>query len=478
MARENIIFGLVDDAILSMWAKMAYLSSFPDGRWCKFATMVVNCPICGNSRVNMRAGRRLAHCGGLYYHGSATDTAVAGTLAKWDADGNQEHLVARWLQKAGYWTSCIGKDLNKHPWEKGDAYHPPGWIDYRGVWLEDSERGGAHASHTGPLHLSYVMDYNGTTTSHGTNDAWTTTGADASGRVSATDYDTDRINLNTAKALDNAIEPFYLQVGFHAVKIDGATGPAARHAALSYVPERAGSFAEVDISDKPAWLRAYKPTNLTASQQTDFDTRQISKWRQAQAVDEWLRDTITKLKAQGRFDRTVIILTTENANHEGEHRLDQKGVPYEPTVITPLYIRHPSIPVANMTSAALIQTFDVAPTLIEIARARTVSRAMDGMSFLPLLDGRMTASQWRQAALMEWLNNPSISTAIPSWTAVRTATRKYIEWAADGSGGHPAETEMYLLDTDPDELTNVANNPAYAAEKASLAVQLAVLKRA
>lgn len=463
---------VVDDAILDMWVKMTYLDSLPDGRWAKFSNCVVNYPLCGPSRLTLWTGRYNHHLDGMYHHGDANEAAVAGTLAHWDNTVGPEHMLPRWLQKAGYHNACIGKYLNVYPWGRGDLYEPVGWHDWK-VWLDDSALGGPHAAHTGPLHFGYYMNVNGTVTPLGSTDTWTTSGPDASGRQAATDYSTDRISSQVVKFLETATEPWYTHIGLHAVKIDaGDIGRAARHAGAVMPTDHSPAFNEADFTDKPAWLRAYKPTVGDAAQVTEWDNDQKNKRRSALAIDELIRDLITALKARSMFERTCIMVVSENSNHTGQHRLDKKGLPYEQSITTPMYVRHPSIPVGNMTSNALVSTIDVCPTMLDIAQTRA-SRPMDGMSMMPLLDGRISGANWRDAALFSWRNNPSVTSAIPSYRGVRTATHKFIE--SEAVGAHPAETELYDLAADPDELVNLTNDPALASVKAVLTAKLTVL---
>lgn len=469
MSRENIVLIVVDDPTYDTFAQMSYLESNPDGRWAKFTRAVINYPVCGVSRASILSGRRQANLGGLYYHGQAGDAAVSGTVAHWDTDTASTNLFPSWLHKAGYRVGLVGKYLNLYPFGKGDAYIPAGWSKWNG-WLDDQDVSG-HSAHTGPKHFNHWMTFDGTALLWTTTDSWTTTGADATGRVAQTAYSTDRLNMQAREFVTSSKEPFCLYVATHAVKEDGSGDAASRHAAQGFTVTRPPSFNEADVSDKPAWLRAAYPTQADGATESGWDALHLKKFRMAQAIDELIRDVISTLKTKGVFDRTVIMVTTENSNLLGQHRLEAKGLPYEDSITAPLYVRHPAVSVGNVTSTALVQTFDLAPTLLEIADAsRSHTRSMDGMSFLPLLDGRMTEPQWRQASISEWVNNTSVSALIPTWKAVRTHTHKYIEWSA--LGAHPAETELYDLNADPDELVNQTNNGALAATKADLASRL------
>ncbi len=490
MARENVVLIIVDDALLDIWARMTYLDSLPDGHWVKFSRAVVNYPVCAISRANIFTGRRRSNLGANppsdspYYHGGPADSSVVGTMAHWDANLGGEHMMPRWLQNAGYFTACYGKYLNIYPWNKGDSYIPIGWNDWK-VWLDDSGLGGSHANHNGPGFLDYYMNINGAESHLSSADSWTSVGADDTGRQISTDYSTDRINSMINKFLTSYLkQPFYLHIGLFAVKQPHAgsadpLGSAQRHRATPYTPERPPSFNEADISDKSGWLNTYKPTQANLAQETAWDDDQMERWRTALAIDELVRDLITTLKVLNIYDRTCIIVTTEHSNLQGHHRLDAKGVPYEAAITTPMYVRHPDAPIGNLISDAMVSTIDIAPTFLEMAQTRP-SRPMDGMSFLPLIDGRLTEPQWRQAAMFEWVNNSSVSSAIPSYKGIRTHDYKYIEFEA--LGVNPASVELYDLSgvitspADTDEMVNQANNPLYAAVKADLAQQLEKLR--
>ncbi len=274
-------------------------------------------------------------------------------------------------------------------------------------------------------------------------------------------------------------------------------------------PGRPASFNEADVSDKPEWLREFKPSALTGGEQDALDVERIAKGRTSLAIDEMLRDIVAALTARTTsgvsgtwMDRTMIVVTTEHSNAEGEHRLDAKGTPYECCVTSPMFVHlpasgtrwnimlfivddavkdmWPSMPylasLPTVTSDALVSTIDIAPTFLEVAGAtRHATRPPDGQSFLPLLDGRISSSQWRQAVMSEWVEN-ELFPEVPSWRSLRTPTRRYTEIDAHSGNTSPAETELYRLDVDPDEMVNETNNAAYAAEKAALANQLARLR--
>ena len=94
----------------------------------------------------------------------------------------------------------------------------------------------------------------------------------------------------------------------------------------------------------------------------------------------------------------------------------------------------------------------------------------DGLSLRPLLDGRLDGALERKGVVIEWAGDRDV----PPWRGVRTQAFSYIE-NADGS------LELYdragvLGESDPDELQNVAHDPAYddvVRELAAMLVELA-----
>lgn len=494
--------------------------------WTKFSTMIPVTPICAVSRANIFTGRYTRNLGGFWWHGTSGQSSVAGTAAYWDsavggADGGR-NMLPFWLQNAGYHTGLVGKYLNLYPFARGDSYIPVGWNEWW-AFLDDTTLGGAHAAHIGPAHFDYYANIDGATfgpfagPQNSTTDPWTSTGSDASGRADGTtNYATDRINLRIRKLINGSAgglrEPFYIHAATYGVKQASPTvGPALRHKSPFSVtdPGRPASFNEADISDKPEWLREYVPSPLDGTATAALDAERVAKVRTSHSIDEALRDIVTALTARTTpgvsgtwMDRTMIVVTTEHSNAEGQHRLAKKGLPWECCITTPMFVHYPSsgdrwnfllvivddalvdmwasMPylssLPTSTSTALVSTIDIAPTFLDAARAsRHVTRRPDGQSFLPLLTGAMSESQWRQVALSEWTNAADNFPEVPSWRSVRTHTRRYTEIDALGVTS-AAETELYRLDVDPDEMVNETNNAAYAGDKAALAAQLAMLQ--
>jgi choline-sulfatase len=111
---------------------------------------------------------------------------------------------------------------------------------------------------------------------------------------------------------------------------------------------------------------------------------------------------------------------------------------------------------------------DLGPTFAALAGV-TLTDA-DGQSLERVIDG--TAPSWRSDFLTEgWPANRQ-------WATVREARWKYTETVLDLSAvpAPTVEAELYDLEVDPFELTNIAGDPMHAARVQAMHDRLLVLR--
>jgi arylsulfatase A-like enzyme len=211
--------------------------------------------------------------------------------------------------------------------------------------------------------------------------------------------------------------------------------PAERHAkefeGATWGPTSEG---EADLSDKPALVRA-EPTYTEAEEaQNEEDYR--GQLRELLAVDDLVKNVLDALADTGQLEDTYVFFFTDNGYLFGEHRLQQKNLPYDEACRMPFVVRGPSV-VSGFESNALVSQLDVAPTLCAIAGAPT--DGMDGRNLLPLLAGE-EPQWWRKYLLIEDVQQ--------GWYSLRTPTHWYTEWDT-------GETELYDLAADPDQMQSI-----------------------
>lgn len=215
--------------------------------------------------------------------------------------------------------------------------------------------------------------------------------------------------------------------------------------------------------------------------------------------DERLGAMLAAVDKAGLADSTVVVVTSDHGNDFFEHADVDHGLLYDSTIRVPLVVVDPRRPGGRVVDA-VVQTLDIAPTLLELAGAEP-DRGMDGRSLEGFLGGgdgdyapRPVVSlsdachasyrepRWklvvrnRATAQRHWY--PTRGPALASVTSYLdaagiTGLRSPTCVEAPGPSGQPAPVgppgdhvlvELYDLDADPGEQHDVAAaNPAEVA---------------
>lgn len=241
---------------------------------------------------------------------------------------------------------------------------------------------------------------------------------------------------------------------------------------------------------------------------------------EVQRMDQELGEMLSLLRQIGELENTVIVVTSDN----GMPFPRAKSNLYDMGARVPLVIRWPERVASGRVASDLVSLTDLAPTFLEIAKL-PIPDVMTGRSLVPLLtsqksgliDSSRTFTYYGKERHLPAQETP-ISGGYPM-RAIRTDAFLYIRnfqpdrwpsgtphydrafiypaWYADTDGGptkhymidnrdedethqllfslafdkRPGE-ELYDLANDPDQLVNVASDPAYSTIKKDLWNQL------
>ncbi|MDQ2704863.1 MAG: alkaline phosphatase family protein [Pseudomonadota bacterium] len=181
------------------------------------------------------------------------------------------------------------------------------------------------------------------------------------------------------------------------------------------------------------------------------------------------------LKAAGAWDDTIVVLTSDHAEMMGDHFQLGKGGFFDQSFHIPLIIRDPR---RRKSAGTHVERFseavDVMPTLLDLLGA-TPPAHLDGNSLAPFLDGK-TPAIWRDAAHWEFdFRSIGKGTAERHFglkpqqcnlAVIRTEKFKYVHFG----GGLPPL--LYDLENEPEELRNLADDPAFLPVRIELAERL------
>ena len=209
--------------------------------------------------------------------------------------------------------------------------------------------------------------------------------------------------------------------------------------------------------------------------------RYLKKYlRCVRGVDDNIGRLIEHLRATGELENTVVIYTSDQGFMLGEHDYIDKRWMYEETLRMPFIVRYPKSIQAGSTPDAIINNVDFAPTLLDFAGVAAPA-SMQGRSFRPVLEGR-TPADWPTATYYRyWMHMTHHDN--PAHYGIRTRDFKLIFFYGlplDARGALKQPTtpgwELYDLRTDPHEMRNVYQQPAYAQTARELKAELLRLK--
>ena len=425
--RPNVVLVLTDDLSMNLVQHMPNVRALAaDGT--TFSQYTVTDSLCCPSRSSIFTGR-YPHNTGVFTNGG--DDGGFGVFAQ----EQEKDTFATTLKAAGYRTAMMGKYLNGYQ---------PGRDGVRPGWTEWDVAGNAYGQY------NYDLNENGTVKHYGKAPA---------------DYLTSVLEQKATSFITaSAGDPFLLEVSTFSPHGPYTPAPQDLDAFPGLKAPRSPSFDKLP-TDAPEWL-ASRPA-LTEQQKTTIDRVYRKRAQSVLSIDRMLGTLRQTLEKTGVADRTLVVFSSDNGFHLGEHRLAAgKQTAFDHDVHVPLIAAGPDVR-AGATVDEVVQNIDLRPTFEQLGGV-TPGPAVDGRSLVPLLrDGR--ADDWRTTGLVEH-HGPGVapddpdkqdkaSGMPPTYSALRTPGYTYVEY-------ENGTKEYYDRGTDPDELANTASElpAARAAE--------------
>jgi len=210
--------------------------------------------------------------------------------------------------------------------------------------------------------------------------------------------------------------------------------------------------------------------------------------RCVKGVDDNVQRLVEYLKEEGIYDNTLIIYTGDQGFFLGEHDLFDKRWMYEEAMRMPFIVRYPDSVESGSQSDLLINNTDFAPTLIDFAGGQ-VPDFMQGKSFARTLQGERE-NEWREATYYRYWMHMAHKLGTPAHFGIRTKKYKLIffygvdfedpprlnYWGSQADIVTPPGWELYDMENDPDEMSNLYEKPEYAEIIAELKNKLKSLR--
>lgn len=270
--------------------------------------------------------------------------------------------------------------------------------------------------------------------------------------------------------------PFFLMVSFqdphhpHCVPTD--YGNRVDPAAVPMPVHPGGGFDALPPHFRTAHEGQLKGSEFTrrwpmSGQHDGFDYRNVPEDAQrngrayyhtmVRLIDDQLVRLWSSLEAQGLADDTLVIVTSDHGELLGDHGLWMKGpFHYEPLARVPFLAMGPGIE-AGRVSDDLVSLVDVVPACLNAAGVAFDQREMDGIDFVA--ERRGADDTVLCETILDWQGLICRSVI---------GSRHKMTWYADRPFG-----ELFDLDADPDETTNLWSDPASAPIRTALLDALA-----
>ncbi|MBI1311097.1 sulfatase-like hydrolase/transferase [bacterium] len=280
-----------------------------------------------------------------------------------------------------------------------------------------------------------------------------------------TDWAVDYISGNGR----DTSKPWYLWLCYGAVH--SPSTPADRHMA---------EYPEIDVPTpadifpprpgKPAWAQKVNVWEKAENGIPMIGKRSLTSWvRQYHqgvlAIDEGIDRLLKTLDETGQRENTLIIFTSDQGFAWGQHGFRQKVAAYDATIRSPMIISMPGRIPQNAVCPTPVGGVDLVPTIFRFAGI-DLPWEMHGHDLTPLLENPQ--ADWPHPMLLTATGRtygsdtdtiPEGQAAyhglVPWYVMLRQGKYKYVRPLIDDI------EELYDLEQDPDELTNLAVQPQH-----------------
>ncbi len=203
------------------------------------------------------------------------------------------------------------------------------------------------------------------------------------------------------------------------------------------------------MSDKPG---LYRKLARQWEHLTDRDVREAAACYYASIteIDGCFGRLLEQVEAAGELENTIVVLTSDHGELLGAHGLYCKNVgAFEEVYHIPMVLAGPGI-AAGRVAKARVGLHDLCPTLLELTGCAAIDTGGESRSFAPLLRDPLGSAGEFQGGYAEYSGG-------------RYMTSQRILWQHPWKFVHNGFDfdELYNLEDDPHEMSNLAEEPAW-----------------
>lgn len=426
----------------------------------RFENSYVTNSICGPSRATMLTGKY---------------SSLNGLRDNRDKFDGSQQTFPKLLQKAGYYTSIVGKwHLKTKPtgfdnwrvlfgqggyynptiWENGDTIKHTGYTsdlitDFALAELDtlDKSKPFAMLIHHKAPHRNWMPNIKNLGAFDTVDIALPETFYDDyNSRVSASEAD---------MRIDDMYLSFDLKLNKDSYKTETGSGGNKRFAArVETIWEE--TYNHLSDEQKVSWDKYIKRIN-DEFKSKNLSGKVLSEWKYQRYLRDYLSTILSVDESVGRIlkylddndlaENTIVVYTSDQGFYIGEHGWYDKRWMYEESFRTPLLIRYPAEIKAKSTSTDFVMNLDYAPTFLDFAGVEIPSD-IQGESFRKLASGE-SEDNWRKSLYYHYYEFPHGWHNVQQHYGIRNDRYKLIYFYGI------EKWELFDLKNDPNELSNI-----------------------
>ncbi|TDO00024.1 sulfatase [Sunxiuqinia elliptica] len=239
-------------------------------------------------------------------------------------------------------------------------------------------------------------------------------------------------------------DPFFLAVGFVRPHVP-FVAPANYFEPYPHEEVNLPRKVEGDWDDIPKRGINYVTSVNGQMNETQEKKAVAAYYASVSYMDAQVGKVLKTLEEEGLEDNTIVVFTSDHGFHLGEHSFWMKVSLHEESVRVPMIIKVPGKKPAVCHSFA--ELVDLYPTIAELAGLE-YSEHLQGKSLAKTLDNPEHAV--RDMAFSVTQGGKSFLLRTDKWA--------YVQYDEDAGSG----IELFDMEKDPQQFTNLAENPAYA----------------
>ncbi|GAB5405798.1 MAG: hypothetical protein Aurels2KO_40290 [Aureliella sp.] len=191
-----------------------------------------------------------------------------------------------------------------------------------------------------------------------------------------------------------------------------------------------------------------------------YQTNVRAYYRMVSGIDGAIGRFMAALEEAGMADNTIIVYSADNGYYMGNRGLAGKWSHYEEALRVPMIVADPRVAPESRGQVAeqAALNVDLPATFLDWAGVEVPER-YNGRSLRGIVEGQ-SQEDWRTETFHEHF---AVRHRIPAFEGIRDSRYKYVRYV-----DHDGHEFLHDLETDPDEVINFANDPAYASKLAQM----------